>query len=319
MPNYPPSPFEAAVAGFLGTYGASKDRQKQSAELALRKRQADTADQEATVRLANEGYSRITMPTIQAPPDQSFASKVGSFLHSQPEPSTIVMKTGPSAADEAAARNEAFITGRDTAAHQSAADVEAMRAAIQQQQFTATQAGEDRRAAAAQAGENYRAGLYRATSKAALGQTAKHSVVDDAIDATGGYARPAWNSIPDNVKKQYGLTITDMNAGTQRFTDRKAQLTREGIAGQNERAANKGGGFLAPPGVKPPPPVSSAVATTAGDPRGAASAPIPGPRSPRPQTAPLQPLADSDKQAATQDPAFAAHLASLGYVRGRDF
>jgi hypothetical protein len=325
MPNYPPSPFEAAVAGFLGTYGASKDRQKQSAELALRKRQADTADQEATVRLANEGYSRITMPTIQAPPDQSFASRVGSFLHGGlDQPSSIVMKTGPSSADEAATRNEAFVTSRDVTSQANARELESMRAAIaanaqaaDDRRAAAAQTGENTRAAAAQAGENYRAGLYRATSKAALGQTAKHSVVDDAIDATGGYAERAWNSIPDNVKKQYGITVTDMNAGTQRFTDRKAQLTREGIAGQNERAAAKGGGFLAPPGVKPPPPVSSAVAPTAGDPRGAASAPIPGPRSPR--AAPLQPLADSDKQAATQDPAFAAHLASLGYVRGRDF
>ena len=293
MPNYPPSPFEAAVAGFLGSYGAAKDRRAQSAELALRKRQADAADQEAQVRLNEAGYDRITMPTIQAPPDQSFASKVGSYLSGGPDqPSTIVMKTHPSGSDEAAARNEAFITGRDATAQQNARDIEQMRTAIETQRFNATQAGEDRRAAAAQAGENYRAGLSRATTKAALGQTAKHSVVDDAIDATGGYAERAWNSIPAKMKAQYGITITDMNAGTQRFMDRKAQLTREGIAGQNDRAAAKGGGFLgAGPGVAPPPAAAGGLA----------------------------PLAPSDKQAAATDPGFAAHLVQRGYVKGRDF
>ena len=316
MPTYSPSGFEQGVAAFFGTYNAGKEQQRQQQEQALRKRQADAADQEAQVRLNEAGYDRITMPTIQAPPDQSFASKVGSFLHGGPaEPSTIVMKTHPSGADEAAARNEAFITSRDTAHFQTERDLGQMKAAIEQQRFNATQAGLDRRAAGVQAGENYRAGLYRATSKAALGQTAKHSVVDDAIDATGGYAKPAWDAIPPAVRKQYGLTSTDMNAGTQRFMDRKAQLTREGIAGQNERAAAKGGGFLAPPGVKPPP-VSSAAPMPA-DQRGVAEPAIAGPHSPR--AAPLQPLADSDKQAATKDPAFAAHLASLGYVRGRDF
>jgi hypothetical protein len=265
-------------------------RQKQ--EDTLRKRQADTADQEATVRLANEGYTRLQTPTIVAPPDQSFASRVGSYLHGgPPDPSTFLVKDHPSSADEAAARNEAFITSRDAAISARDLQVAGVRVAGETARDAADRASREKIAADTQAGENYRAGLYRATSKAALGQTAKHSVVDDAIDATGGYAQKAWDRIPPAVKKQYGLTPLDMNAGTQRFMDRKAQLTREGMQSREDIAAQRGGGFLAPPGVKAPP---------------AAGVVLP-------------PLADSDKQAAATDPGFAAHLAQRGYVKGRDF
>jgi len=275
----------------LGTYNAGKGRQQQQKEMALRQRQADTADQEATVRLANEGYTRLTMPTIGPPPDQSFASKVGSYLSGgAPQPTSIVMKTGPSSADEAATRNEAFITSRDTAISARDLQVAGVRVAGETARDAADRASREKIAADAQAGENYRAGLYRQTTKAALGQTAKHQVIDDAIDATGGYARPALEQIPADVKKKYRIGAADMNAGTQRFMDRKAQLTREGISERATAAANRGGGFLAPPGVKPPG-----------------------------GTTPLAPLAPSDKQAAAQDPGFAAHLVQRGYVKGRDF
>ena len=227
-----------------------------------RKRAADNADAMQKVQLDEAGYDRITMPTIQAPPGQNFAQKVGSYLSGgSDQPTSIIMKTHVSAHDTDVANAQSFELARDSAHFKNERDIEAMRTAIEAQRFNATQAGEDRRAAAAQAGENYRAGLYRATSKAALGQTAKHSVVDDAIDATGGYAERAWNSIPASVKKQYGLTLTDMNAGTQRFTDRKAALTREGIDAANERAAARGGSGMLPRdlnGKRIPPPAPAA-------------------------------------------------------------
>jgi len=240
--SYPPSGFASAVGNFLDSYGQVKGIQARNQDAADRKRASDDADRQAQIHEQEQGYTRLTMPTVGASPDQSWESKIGRFLHGgDPAPSTILMKTGPTQRETEIANAEQYQTGRDTAITARDLQVAGVRVAGENARDTADRTSRERIAAAAQSGENYRAGLSRATTKAALGQTAKHSVVDDAIDATGGYAKPAWDAIPPAVRKQYGLTSTDMNAGTQRFMDRKAALTREGI---DARAANKGGTFV---------------------------------------------------------------------------
>lgn len=113
---YPPSSFESMVGNFLNSYGAVKGIQRDRSEQAIREQAAKRQDQMAQVQLDEAGYDRLTMPTIGAPPDQSFAQKVGRFLSGgTPAPSEIIVKTHPSAHDTDVANAQAFETSRDTA------------------------------------------------------------------------------------------------------------------------------------------------------------------------------------------------------------
>ena len=139
MPGpYPPSSFESGVAAFLNSYSLVSGIKADKQAAADRKRAADNADAMQQVQLKEAGYDRITMPTIQAPPnpDQSFAQKVGGYLSNHfgggnDMPSEVLMKTHASARDTEIANAQTYQTGRDTAAQKSASDSATHRGAME--------------------------------------------------------------------------------------------------------------------------------------------------------------------------------------------
>ncbi|MDQ6689069.1 MAG: hypothetical protein M3Z18_00975 [Gemmatimonadota bacterium] len=377
-PNYPPSPWEAGVAGFLNSYAAMKGLRIQEQDAADRKQAATDADQLNQVRLGEAGYTRQTMPKIEAPPDQSFEQKIGSFLSNHfgsgsSEPSSFLVKDHPSVRESEIANEQTFDLTRDAAHFKNERDIEGIRAAIETNRTNKVIAAENTRSAANNRTSIAVANIDHATQHEALGNTEKHAVVDDAINATGGYAQNAWNQIPDATKKKYNLTPLDMNAGTQRFMDRKAELARESNATREDIAAQRGGTQIMPrdptsgqPITPPSPPgisgrSGSGAQQGADWDRAAAAAKAQGKDpvallGPRPNatghSAPLRPLtpqekaqaqrdtvyakaltsagykpmqdflpplAQRDRVMAAQNPAFAQHLAGLGYVAGKDY
>lgn len=297
---YPPSSFESGVAGFLNTLSAVQGIKANKQETRIRKQAADRADQMEQVKLDEAGYDRITMPTIEAPPDQSFAQSVGSYLSKHfrggDEPQSVVMKTHPSAHDTNVANEQAFITSRDAVHFQTERDLEGMKAALAVKLERDRQTQENSRSAANNRTSIAVAGIDHSVQERAFAQKERQQVIDDAIGAAGGHAKQAWDSIPPAVRKKYGLTSIDMNAAVDRRNAPAEELKRARAELDLQRAGQISAQSTFLPGVKPPP-----------------AAPV--------GVAPLgrQPLAASDKAAAQKDAAFAAHLKSLGYVKGQDY
>jgi hypothetical protein len=289
MPTYSPSGFEQGVAAFFGTYNAGKEQQRQQQEQALRKRQADTADQEAQVRLNEAGYDRITMPTIQAPPDQSFASRVGNFLHGGPaEPGSIVMKTHPSVREtEIAGARQAHLT--DVAASdQHDLMMEALRAADARKLEADRNAGADRRNNADNATRVQTTGMEVAPRIRAQAADEKAIFAHDAVWAAQGSGVDAIKAVMADPRqmaraKTLGITPIDYAKAQQDFGDRFTAKSK-----------GEGGGTMLPHDLN--------------------GAPItaPGGGSQRP-------LTSAEKGQAQRDPAYAAQLSGAGYKKGVDF
>lgn len=295
------SEFEAAVGGFLQNYAAVRGLKIQEGEAADRRRQAKRADQMARVQMNEAGYDEIQMPTIQAPPGQNFAQKVGRFLSGPEQPDTIVMKTHPSTRETEIAGNQQFETGRDQSHFKNDLAVEELRGALQSRLDANRQTHEDARNRDDNSTRLAVAGMEKGARREVLNAGLRDAFFDQAVAASGGDPVRAQTNVgtyqmADAIK--FKASRADYYAAAARYNDRKAELTREGIASRG------GGGFMPPPGVKPPTgrPASNTPKTAV-----------------QPSSGSLAPLADVDRQAAQKDPGFAAHLQSLGYVKGRDF
>lgn len=295
MPQYPPSSFESLVGNFLNSYGAVKGIQRDRSEQAIREQQAKRQDQMAQVQLDEAGYSRLTMPTIGPPPDESFTQKVGRFLSGgTPAPSEVIVKTHPSAHDTDVANAQAFETSRDTAHYANERAIEELKIAAQ----TAESRNRNKTAITV-------AGIDHDAQSRALEDKQRTEFFDNAVAEAGGDPVQAMKNVERfqmPQAKKYGATRMDYHAAAARRNAPGEELKKARAELDLQRAGQVAGQsqFMAPPGVKPPP-----------GPKTAAPSPTAAAR--------LSPLADTDKQAAQKDPGFASHLQSLGYVKGRDF
>lgn len=296
------SGFEAAVGSFLQNYAAMRGLKQQDQESALRKRQADRADQMQQIQMGEAGYDVLPMPKVEQPPGQSFFQRVGHFLAGgDAEPGSIVMKTHPSVHEQDVASEHEFQTSRDQSVYNREMAVEKLRASINAATERMRQDREDARNNADNATRLKVAGMENAPRMAATQRGEREALADSAVEAAGGDYMKAGQILATNRPGdavRVGMTDADLQAAAQRFADRRAQLTREGIESREGMAAIRAGSFMPPPGVAPPP--------------GRAT-------SPSPPLVKLAPLAESDKQAARSNPAFAAHLQALGYKPGVDF
>jgi hypothetical protein len=300
VPQYPPSAFEAAVAGFLQGYGTVSGIRQQRQEAADRSRAANRADQMARIQINEAGYDEVPMPKIEAPPGQNILQKVGRFLSGPEQPSSIVVKTHPSVRETEISGAQQFETGRDQARFGNERAVTELQGALQARLDANRQAHEDARNAADNRTRLAVAGMEKGSRSDVLKASLRDAFFDQAVAAANGDPVQAQRNVgtyqmSDAVK--FKASRADYYAAAARYSDRKAELTREGIAA-------RGGSFMPPPGVKPP----------AGRP-----ASNPTKQAVQPSQGTLVPLGASDKQAAQKDPGFAAHLQSLGYVKGRDF
>jgi hypothetical protein len=293
------SEFEAAVGSFLQNYAASKGLRSQQSEQRIRERQANRADQMAQVQMNEAGYDVLPMPKIEAPPGQNFAQKVGRFLSGGGDESdSIVMKTHPSVRESEIAGEHQFDLSRDQARFSNDRAVEELKAALQSRIEQSRESAADRRNNADNATRLQVAGMDKSVQRDKLDAGERDAFFDQAVAASNGDPVRAQTNVgtyqmPQAVR--FKASRADYYAAAARYRDRKAELTREGI-----EARGGGGGFLPPPGVKPPPTATPRTSV-------------------QPSAGTLKPLAESDKQAAQKDAGFAAHLASLGYMKGRDF
>jgi hypothetical protein len=233
MPQYPPSSFEALVGSFLKSYSAVKGIQHDAAEQKIRQRQADRADQMQRIQMDEAGYDEIAMPTIEAPPGQSFAQKVGRFLSGGPEqPGPIVMKTHQSQREREIQDAGAAHTAdrEDTQAY--GLELEALRAKNDRERTAM-----NNRTQIQVAGMQKQPNAQDATKN---DLAIKHQVINDAIDATSGRAQEAYDQLPADVKRKYRIGANDMNAGVERWRNSRAMLAREGIQSREDIAGKKG-------------------------------------------------------------------------------
>lgn len=233
MPQYPPSGFEALVGNFLSSYAQMKGLKMQQRESDQRAQQAKTADQLAQIQMNEAGYDRISLPKIEAPPDQGFFSKVGHFLSGGPEqPGLIVMKTHQSTRERETQDARTAHVADVAESERFDLELEGIKAANERERTRM-----NNRTQITVAGMQKQPNAQDATKDEI---DIKHQIIDDAINANGGYAQKAYDQIPGDVKRKYRIGATDMNAGTQRFTDRRAALAREAVQSREDIADKKG-------------------------------------------------------------------------------
>lgn len=242
---YPPSGFESAVGGFLQGYSTVSDIRQRKQAAAAQKKASERADQMQKVQLDQAGYDEITMPKIEAPPDQNFMQRVGHFLmHRNDEPQSIVMKTHPSVHETDVQNQQTFARSQSEASFANQRAIEDLRAAISARDTSVREAGADRRNDADNATSLRIAGMNNAPRQQQTALEDKHAFIDDAIAASGGNALTAIHNIASNPRlmaraQALGLNRFDYAAGEQRFSDRRAQLSREGIQSREDIAGNK--------------------------------------------------------------------------------
>lgn len=297
------SGFAAAVGGFLQGYQATSQIKADRAaerrkDAALRMQQ-----QEEDLRLQQAGYDRLTMPTVEAPPnpDANFVQRLGSTLakpfRHQAEPQSILVKTHPSAAESSLAAQQQFEADQNAAKIGAQRDIAAGIQAGENSRTVATNAARIREAQIAANADHERVAVASVNQRDAD----RARIIDEAIEAGGGDFMKAGSILASNnpaAAFKYKITTSDLQAAADRYRDRKAQLTREGYQSREDIAAqrNGGAGFL-PAGILKPGVVTQDTS--------------------RPQH--LAPLSDTDKQAAARDRDFAKHLQDLGYRQGVDF
>ena len=252
MPNvYPPSSFESAVAGFLQAYGTVSGIKADKQAAADRKRAADNADAMQQVQLKEAGYDRITMPTIQAPPspDQSFAQSVGHTLKNyfsggSDQPSSIIMKTHPSARDTEIAGNQTFELGRDQAHFTNERDVATIREQAANTRNQNTINAENTRATARNATDVQVAGLNHEIQARALFQGQRDKFFTDAVAAAGGDPVQAMKNVEQFQMPQaraYRATRTDYHAAAARLNAPAEELKKARAELDLQRAAQLSG------------------------------------------------------------------------------
>jgi hypothetical protein len=348
------SPFEAAVGNFLSSYAAMKGLRMQQGEAADRRKQAQRADQMARIQMNEAGYDEVQMPTIEAPPGQSWAQRIGRMISGGPEqPGSIVMKTHPSIHEQDLAGERDFITGRDTAnfAHQDL--LEAIKAKNERALNADRESGADRRNTQDNATRLQSTAMEVAPRTRALTNDERASFAHDAVWAAQGSGVAAIKAVLADGRlsaraKALGVTPVDYASAQQEFADRLTAKSRgmdpfaadldAKLKGGNPatgsdpyagpRAAwDRAAGALRQQGrdpaseLGPRPPNAPGGNKQSGDIdlRAGGTHPNNGASTPTTGTAPRAPLSAHDKSMAKSDPKFAAFLTANGYRAGVDF
>lgn len=242
------SEFSSFVNGALGGYQTvaqikadKADQRRRDAALKMQKERED-------LDLADRGYTRLTMPTIEPPPDpnQDFVHRIGSLIskpfRSTPEPGEVLMKVGPSVAETAAQAERDFTASQNALRIGAERDIARMRE--QGDTERTRMSGANSQAVARISAHPAEMAAVRAVEARKTEQ--RDALVDDAIAAADGDPTRAGQILATNNPRdmtRLGITSMHLEAGARRFRDRPAQLQREGYQSLNQRAAIRGGGM----------------------------------------------------------------------------